>query len=84
MTNPWISPVYFDKALLGRMPPTLVHVGSLEVRAAPLHVQVRLSSACIPSRSGRAVFMPALICPYTVYLSVVSIGMHTVPQEIFG
>ncbi|PHJ25505.1 alpha beta hydrolase fold domain-containing protein [Cystoisospora suis] len=31
MTNPWISPVYFDKALLCQMPPTLVHVGSLEV-----------------------------------------------------
>ncbi|KYK63985.1 alpha/beta hydrolase fold domain-containing protein [Toxoplasma gondii TgCatPRC2] len=30
-SNPWISPVYFDKDMLKNMPPTCIHVGSVEV-----------------------------------------------------
>ncbi|CBZ56196.1 putative esterase [Neospora caninum Liverpool] len=30
-SNPWVSPVYFDKEMLKEMPPTCIHVGSVEV-----------------------------------------------------
>lgn len=54
LTDPWLSPVHAD---LSGLPPTLIHVGSIEVLLADAELMTerpapRASPA--PSRSGKA------------------------------